>query len=194
MQVSSRERWPLFLAWLGSNVSGIHPFTLGFTLGPIIVLLPVARQVASEITLWLLALLAERQRLGLAPRAPCPPALTRTLDRDSRQQPCRRQEAQYNPRWLGWLLVAEFLRLARLAEAPETAFYRRDWLAWEVRYWALAVSLARIGQLYAALARRQGSEAAMLALETVLAVAWSQALADDKPVQSAASFAGASSR
>ena len=78
------------------------------------------------------------------------------------------------PSLAGLRLAAEFVRLTRLAEAPEAAFTRQDWLAWEVRYWALAVSLARIGQLYAELARRQGRERATLALEKALGDAWAE--------------------
>ena len=52
---------------------------------------------------------------------------------------------------------------------------RLEWVAWEVRYWALAVSLARMGQLYAALEQRQGRENATETLIDALALAWSQA-------------------
>jgi hypothetical protein len=177
MQASAKERWLSFLVWLGSGVSGISPFTLRLTLGPILALLPLARQVAREVSPWLLALLAERQRLGLVLAVRLNQEEADALAEDSSQQPYRRREAQRSPRWLGWLLTGELLRLARLVEAPEGALARREWLAWEVRYWALAVSLARIGQLYAELARRLGREAATRALEEALALAWSRATA-----------------
>jgi hypothetical protein len=177
MQVSSQERWRLFLVWLGVGVSGIHPWTLRLTLGPIAALLPLARQVAREVGPWLLAVLAERQRLGLTLTAAGARPEAGRLERESAQQLYRCREARRNPRWLGWRLAAEFVRLMRLAEAPETALVRRDWLPWEVRYWALAVSLARLGQLYAELARRQGRDAATLALEAALAQAWAEATA-----------------
>ncbi len=178
MQVWSRERWSCFVVWLDSGISGIHPRTLRLTLGPVAALLPLARQVAGSLNGWLLALLAERARRGLAlrPGAQDLPE-AEALAEDCCQQPYRRQEAERSAAWMRWLLEAELLRLARLAEAPEEALRRPDWLAWEVRYWALAVSLARLGQLYAALARREGRAAATEMLYEALARAWSRATA-----------------
>jgi hypothetical protein len=71
-------------------------------------------------------------------------------------------------------LEAELLRLVRLLEAPTSRFYRPDWPQWEVRYWALVITLARIGQHYQALARQPGKrpeERLRLCAETV----WQQA-------------------
>ncbi len=67
---------------------------------------------------------------------------------------------------------------------------RQEWLAWEVRYWALAVSLARIGQLYAKLEQRQGREAATETLHAALRRTWSQALENCELVHSAEGPAG----
>ena len=75
------------------------------------------------------------------------------------------------------MLEAELRRLVRLAEAPENALWRQGWLAWEVRYWALAVCLARIGQLYASLEHRQEPEQAQRLFKGALARVWHQALA-----------------
>lgn len=140
-----------------------------------VALLPLARQVAGSLGPWLLALLAERERLGLARWAVGSAEQGAEVLADIDQQPCTRQEAQRGGRWLRWLLEAELLRLARLLEAPAAMMRRREWLGWEVRYWALAVSLACVGQLYAALERRQGREAATQTLEAALALAWWQA-------------------
>jgi hypothetical protein len=174
-QVWVRERWLGFLVWMRSGVSGIHPLTLRQTLGPIAGRLPQARQVAGSLNRWLLAVLAERQRLGLVVTAGDEQEEADLLAEDSTQQPYRWREMEQQERWLRWRLVAEVLRLVRLAEAPEEALRRPDWLAWEVRYWAQAVSLARIAQLYAALEGRQGREGATSALEEALALARRQA-------------------
>jgi hypothetical protein len=187
MQAPSQERWRSFLVWLGTGVSGIPPFTLRLTLGPVAALLPLVRQIAREVGPWLLALLQERQRLGLA-LAAGDASTAAMLECDSAQQLYRCGEARRNPRWLGWLLGAELARLARLAEAPESALLRLDWLTWEVRYWALAVCLARLGQLYAELARRQGHEAATQALEEALARAWHEATRECEPDHSIQRF------
>jgi hypothetical protein len=52
---------------------------------------------------------------------------------------------------------------------------RQEWVAWEVRCWALAVSLACMGQLYAALQQRQRREDATETLIDALVLVWSQA-------------------
>ncbi len=183
MQASSQERWRSFLVWLSASVSGVDSLTLRQTLGPVAALLPLVRQIAGQIGPWLLALLQERQRLGLALTAADARANAARLARDSARQLYRCGEARRKPCWLGWLLGAELVRLTRLAEAPETALLRRDWLPWEVRYWALAVCLARLGQLYGELARRQGREAATQALEEALACAWDEATRASEPDQ-----------
>lgn len=56
-----------------------------------------------------------------------------------------------------------------------TLLYRPGWLASEVRYWALVVSLARHGQLYALLERRQGRESAGQIWAEAAARVWQQA-------------------
>jgi hypothetical protein len=66
------------------------------------------------------------------------------------------------------------LRLVRLVEAPMTLLYRRDWPQWEVRYWALVVTLARIGQHYATLARLPGNKSRLHLLASAKVV-WQHA-------------------
>ena len=66
MRVAFGERWRVYQVWLGSGVSGILPDELRLTLGPVWALLPLARQVADALGPWLGALLAARQRQGMA--------------------------------------------------------------------------------------------------------------------------------
>lgn len=158
MWTSSRACWQSFVDWLSSGVSGIRPDELRLTLGPVYALLPLARQAAEALGPWLLSLLAECQRAG---RVSIPLEdewqAAKLLAEDAGTRLLSQREARRPASWLIWLLEAE---LARLVEAPTRLLYRPDWLASEVRYWALVVSLARLGQLYALLERRQGHEAA----------------------------------
>ncbi len=170
MRGASLERWTAFVFWLTSGISGISPATLRWTLGPIGRLLPQARQAAEALGPWLRSLLAERQRRGLSCAASAPQveevegsALARLLAAD---------EMVDNPAWLPWRLGAELRRLVWLAEASPAQLAHSGWLAWEVRYWALAGCLLRIAQLHAALARRQGSAQARQALESAAARLW----------------------
>lgn len=168
------ERWRVFVVWLGVGVSGILPNELRQMLGPVRAMLPLARRVAEALGPWLAALLAERQRQGLTGEERR--WLTGALEQETRARPLERGADRRSAGWLKWMLEAELRRLVRLAEAPEQAMRRRGWLAWEVRYWALAVSLARIGQLYAALERKREPEQAERLFKGALALVWHQAL------------------
>lgn len=79
------------------------------------------------------------------------------MEADLAVRPFTAAEVYYHRLWLPELVGAEFARLARVIEAPTCLLEQPDWLAWEVRCWALVIVLARIGQLYAALERREGS-------------------------------------
>ncbi len=171
MRVAFLERWRVYMVWLGSGVSGILPNELRLTLGPVRALLPLARQVAETLAPWLAALLEARQRAGLAFSNEWT-----VIQSDLEAWPLTRaQTRRVRASWAQWWLEAELRRLIRLAEAPEALMRRRGWLPWEVRYWALAVSLARIGQVYAALEQRQPEEAERL-FKNALARVWRQAL------------------
>jgi hypothetical protein len=201
MRMAFVERWHVYVVWLGSGVSGILPDELRLTLGPVRRFLPLARQVAETLGPWLAALILARQQRGLPPLAaeddwwlagaledepPERPFERRALRRGTGARATNGSEraktrflqapAAVGAGWLKWLLEAELRRLVRLAEAPEETLRRPGWLAWEVRYWALAVSLARIGQLYAALARKRPPEQAEQLFKGALALVWHQAL------------------
>jgi hypothetical protein len=169
MRVAFQERWRVYLVWLGSGVSGILPDELRLTLGPVWRFVPLARQVAEALFPWLAALLLARQGQGLAP-------LAGTLEEETRTRPLEEEATRRGAGWLKWLLEAELRRLVRLVEAPEEAMRRPDWLPWEVRYWALAVCLARIGQLYGALGRGSDAEQAQRLFKGALALVWHQML------------------
>ena len=202
MRVAFRERWRVYQVWLGSGVSGILPDELRLTLGPVWALLPLARQVAVALGPWLGALLAARQRQGMAALTDVSERwLVQVLEEETQARPIEGQGtrssagaratnasesagaqhpqalAAVGASWLKWMLEAELRRLVRLVEAPEDALWRQGWLAWEVRYWALAVCLARIGQLYAALEQRQEPGQALRLFKGALARVWQQALA-----------------
>lgn len=168
------ERWRVYVVWLGSGVSGILPDELRLTLGPVRASLPLARQVAEALGPWLAALLLARQQRGLPPLAAQD---DERLAEESADRPFARRAMRRSvgAGWMKWLLEAELRRLVRLAEAPEATLRRRGWLAWEVRYWGLAVCLARIGQLYAALEQKQPEQAERL-FKGALALVWHQAL------------------
>jgi hypothetical protein len=161
MWTVSRACWQSFVDWLGFGVSGVLPDTLRRTVGPVGLLLPLARQAAAALGPWLLSLLAERQRAGRASLAPANERQAeQSLAEDAETRPLTWGEARCTSNWLAWLLEAELARLARLIEAPTRLFYRPDWPAPDVRYWALVVCLARLAQLYAVLERRQGRQTA----------------------------------
>ncbi len=181
MQGVFLARWRIYVVWLGSAVSGIRPDELWLTLGPVWALLPLARQVAKALDPWLAALLTARQQRGRAALAAEEmQELMAVAAEETRQRPFERQASQRSAAWLKWLLAAELGRLVRLAEAPEAAMQRPGWLAWEVRYWALAVSLARIGQLYGALEERAGLEQAQHLCKSALALVWRQVMRADQ--------------
>ncbi len=169
------ERWHIYVVWLGVGVSGIRPDELRQMLGPVRRFVPLARQVAVALGPWLAALLAARQERGLADgSSEADGALPEP--RQTRARPFEPRALRGSAGWLKWLLEAELRRLVWLAEAPEERMQRPDWLTWEVRYWALAVCLARIGQLYAALEQKQEPEAAQRLFKGALARVWYQAL------------------
>ncbi len=152
-------RWRLFVAWLSA---GLLPAPLCCALEPVAQVLPLARQNAAAVSSWLLALLAERRRRPAAP----------ALSLDGAVLPLRPLEAgevQPHVPWLLRELKAELVRLVALAVAPgpALAYCQPGWLEWEARYWALAVTLARLGQLYHSLERQQGSQPAQRLLAEV---------------------------
>jgi hypothetical protein len=140
--------WRSFGDWLEGGTPGGLPVTLRLWLGPVWCFVPQARQVAVALDPWLVALLEARQRAGLAGQG-----AWEVLQRDLEARPLtRREAAQIGTAWAGWRLEAEFLRLVRLVEAPTDWFSRSGSPEWEVRYWALVIALARVGQHYAVLA------------------------------------------
>jgi hypothetical protein len=176
MRGMAKVRWQFFLDWLGAGVSGTLPQTLTMTFGePVWLLLPLARQAAEAVGPWLIALLAERERAGLAPLTPAPnPHLATLLAADAASRPLTLGDARQAPGWLIWQLAADLARLARLVEAPSEWLDRPGWVAWEVRYWALVIALARLARGYAALARQQGTEEARQRWEAAAAQVWQQ--------------------
>ncbi len=172
----SRIRWLLFVAWLDSGLAGMLPTLLCLTPGLVRRLLSLARQVAAAVGPWLFALLTEyqqRQARG-AKVSKRSPAIT-LREEDLRQQPFAAGELRQEPSWLQQMAEAELARLFRLTAAARLTS-RPGWLEWETRYWALAVSLVRLGQLYAALEHEQGSLPAGHLLEEGAARIWNQTL------------------
>jgi hypothetical protein len=63
------------------------------------------------------------------------------------------------PAEAGWrvaLLEGELRRLVWLAEVEPLPVQRDGWMECSTRYWAIAIGLMRIGQLYAAVSQEQG--------------------------------------
>jgi hypothetical protein len=146
----SKACWQSFGDWLNAGAPGALPWLLFLALGPVWRVVPLARQTAEALGPWLLALLEARQRAGL----PLPDDGD-TLHQDIQARPLTRAEAERErASWAQWRLEAELLRLVRLVEAPTSLLYRSGWSEWEVRYWALVITLARIGQLHTLLARQ----------------------------------------
>ncbi|HEY7349883.1 MAG TPA: hypothetical protein VH599_16315 [Ktedonobacterales bacterium] len=166
----SKACWLSFGDWLKGGAPGTLPATLRLTLGPVWRLVPLARQSGEAVGPWLLSLLEARQRAGLAL-----PADRELIEHDLQARPLTLAEAGREPSWAVWRLQAELLRLVRLVEAPVSLLYRSGWPQWEVRYWALVITLARITQLYAVLARQPGADPAERLLASAELV-WQRAL------------------
>ncbi len=163
----SKACWQSFLDWLEAGATGTPPFTLWLALGPVWRLVPLARQAAVALGPWLLDLLETRQRAGLAP---CDDGTLIHHDLETRPLTWTEAERERSA-WASWRLEAELLRLIRCVEAPMSSFYRSGWLAWQVRYWALVITLARIVQRYALLPGADPEERWFASAETV----WQQA-------------------
>ncbi len=89
-------------------------------------------------------------------------------------RPYEAEELRSDPPWLQDHLATELTRLVQLTSTPALAARQPGWLEWEQRYWALAVCLVRLGQLYAALERAQGSLPAQRQLEATATHIWQQ--------------------
>lgn len=170
----SKPCWLSFVDWLHGGAPGTLPATLRLTLGPVWLLTPLARQAAEALGPWLLALLEARQRVGLAPNAE-----PEVIAQDLQARPLTLAQAQREAAsWAQWKLEAELSRLVRLVEAPTSLIYRSGWLPWEVRYWALVITLARIGQRYAVLTRQPEGDPTQRLLASAEAV-WQRAMTAD---------------
>jgi hypothetical protein len=170
----SKACWQSFLDWLEGGTPGGLPVTLRLWLGPVWWFVPQARQVAVALGPWLVGLLEARQRAGLTGQG-----AWEVVQRDVEARPLTRAEAaQGGTAWASWRLEAELLRLVRLVEAPTDWLYRSGAAGWEVRYWALVIALARLGQHYGLLASQSGERAAEKVLASAEA-AWQQATASE---------------
>ncbi len=150
----SKACWQSFGDWLNAGAPGILPWTLFLALGPVWRVVPLAQQVAAALDPWLLSLLEARQRAGLTFSNEWT-----VIQQDIQARPLTRAQAKRErASWAQWRLEAELLRLVRLAEAPTALLHRSGWPEWEVRYWALVITLARIGQLHALLALQPESQ------------------------------------
>jgi hypothetical protein len=150
---TSKACWQSFLDWLDADAPGMPTFTLWLALGPVWRLVPLAQQTAAALGPWLLALLDARQRARLDAADEWPVIQQDLLARPMTQAEAERERAA----WASWHIEADLLRLVRVVEAPMSLCYRSGWLEWQVRYWALVITLARIGQRYALLARQGGA-------------------------------------
>jgi hypothetical protein len=140
----SKACWQSFLDWLNAPLagcpSGTPPFTLWLTLGPVWRLVPLAQQTAAALGPWLVALLDARQRAGLGFSDEWT-----VIQQDLAASPLTQAESRRaRVAWERWGLEADLLRLVRLVEAPMTLLYRSGWLEWQVRYWAIVITLVRI--------------------------------------------------
>ena len=161
-------RWHAVVGWLRCGFSGITPAILWQQCGPVGLALPLARQVAEAIGPWLLSILEERQRWG-------GPALGVAAD-EVRLRLWAADDVSQEASWLVSALAADLWRLVRLVGVLHLPA-RTGWLDWEVRYWALTVTLVRLGQLYPLLERGQGSQAAQQTLLDLAAQVRRRALA-----------------
>ena len=161
-------RWRAVVSWLRCGCSGILPATLWQQFGPVGWALPLARQVAEAVGPWLRSVLEARQRWG-------GPALVVVAD-EVRLRLWAAEDVEPAPAWLASALAADLWRLVRLVGALHLPA-RTGWLDWEVRYWALAVTLARLGQVYHLLERAQGRQAAQQIMLDLAGQVRQQALA-----------------
>jgi len=175
----SKTCWLMFGDWLGNGTPGLLPWMLLAALGPVWRRLPRARQSAEAVGPWLLSLLAAREQSGRAYRDWTASSALADWGEDAWQaRPLGTEEAEGGEAWLCWSLSAELQRLAWLVEAPFAWLKRAGWPEAQVRYWALVASLARLGQVYAALARQQGEARASQMLAAAAEQVWRAATSD----------------
>ena len=166
----SKACWLSFVDWLDAGAVGAPVTTLFFSLGPVWRLVPLARQTAEALGPWLLALLDARRRADLDISDEWIVIQQDLQARPLAQTEARRERAS----WAQWQLEAELLRLVRLVEAPMWQCVLLDWPQWEVRYWALVITLARIAQRYALLTHQSRTDPEVRLL-TSAALGWQRA-------------------
>jgi len=158
-------RWLSFLPWIDVGVPGAlsrAAQVLSVSAGS---RLRQARQAARLAGSWLVALVATLRRVGQARREARSYEWAAWLLAGMHICPFAPEQTRWRNAWLLWLLEAEMQRLARLIAAPEMQARRPDWLPAEVRYWALAATLIRLGQVYIMLENWQGEEQAQRILK-----------------------------
>lgn len=164
--------WTLFGDWLAAGAPGVLPETLRQMLGPVWRRLPLARQMLWALGPWMLVMLRARER-GPAVNAS---VAARWGEEALRLRPFVTGEMSLEVAWLIEMLVWELGRLVWLAEGAPLPEEWDGWLEWLMRYWALAIALMRIGQLYDALSQEQDKAWAGRVLARAMRQVWSQAV------------------
>jgi hypothetical protein len=167
----STYRWEDFVNWLNAGFLG--PIPTPHLSEPRWQRLPSALvcQMARDANTWLLTVLAERQQRGLTwNEATDGPLLVGQVQ----AWLIEASEAVLQASWLSCRIEEEMRRLIRLLEAPDRAFQvftgGAPWgQPWEQRWWALAIGLVRISQLYAALEQVSSETAATTYLRAAAA-------------------------
>ncbi len=159
----STYRWEDFCNWLDAGFLGPIPPYDPLTQAWLRLPLAPVRQMAQNATTWLLTVLAERQQRGLTwQEASDGPPLAAHLA----ARLIEASEALLQVDWLVYQVEQEMRQFIRLLEAPDRVFHvsgggRLVGQPWEWRWWALAIGLARVCQLYAALGQVSGGRQAV---------------------------------
>lgn len=165
----SSVRWIGLMAWLDCGVSGIFTLALRAVFGEVKGALPLARRAAALLDDWMQKWLEEALDEQLRGRTVAAgTAAFRLRPEDTSAPLLRADELPQEAAWLAQWLEAEVGRVARLTIARRLPA-RDGWMELEIYCWAQVFTLARLGQVYSALAQQQGKRAAQQTLRAALA-------------------------
>ncbi|HEY7351073.1 MAG TPA: hypothetical protein VH599_22380 [Ktedonobacterales bacterium] len=173
MSLVSRYRLSFLSAWLAVDArtrAQVSPRQMAGIVGR----LGQARAVQEWLQPWLVAVLSRRERLGWTLHPPVwRGRLAGQMAEALTREPFGVGELdRWQTGWMRYLLEGELARLVWLLEAPCVALGCAGWERWEGVGWALAGSLARVGQVARALEEREGVWVGQGGTQAALEAVW----------------------